>query len=222
MWAQNPYRPLVVGLTALFPTGAWGRSHSPFPQNGRAGISYGAYGAKEYYDPSGRFGWFVFFQAVSWEVDRQNLIQDLILQPLPDNADYTAYRLPFSNIGGLGLIYRYAPKNRWYFSLPVDVRITYTNYRQWVIVLPSQVSHSVRIESNSFLGFAVTPTFWIRLDQKKKMYVGLGLAYPMVWGKPAYYTIYTTHSDGGTQTVRREYYLPPQYVEFRMLVAFVP
>ncbi|MEN3040798.1 MAG: hypothetical protein ABDH66_04575 [Bacteroidia bacterium] len=222
LYAQGSYRPFTVGVSTILPTGVWSRSQPPFPQGGHAALSYGAYGAKEYYDKTGRFGWFIFFQAVTWDIDRQALIESIISQPLPDRRLAYSYRLPFSNVGGVGLIYRYASQEGWYISFPLDIRITYINYPQWVITLPALPTYLLLIESNSFLGFAMTPTFWKRVERGKQVFWGVGLSYPVVRGKPAYYVIQRISENGEMVTQRHAYYLPPQYLELRMIVAFAP
>ncbi|MCX8112559.1 MAG: hypothetical protein N3E49_05105 [Bacteroidia bacterium] len=220
--AQSPYKPLIFGVTPLFPTETWGQISAYFPQSGAAGYSIGAFGAKEYYNRQGTLGWFVFFQAISWSL-RTKSILDGLLPPLPnDSTDIRNLRLPFSNVGGLGLIYRFHLSSKWHITLPADLRIHYISYPVWNINRPSEGEYLILIESNSFIGIGISPTLWLRLAEEKRTFLGLGLSYPLTWGRPAYYTVTSRSIAGDTRSETGSYYLPPRYVEVRVLAAFQP
>lgn len=220
--AQPTYRPWVVGITALQPVSRWGTRH-PFPEGSRFSYSVGAIGTKEYYNRSSTFGWYVFFQAMSWLTDRQALLSDALRIPITsDSSDLTKLRLPFSNVGGIGLVFRRKFSPRAFLTVPADVRITYVSYRQWSLELPSGTQYNLLIESNSFIGFGIAPTLWFRMEENEKTLVGVGLAYPIMWGRNSYYTVTKRPPDGQTTTERHSYYIVPRYVEVRLVVSFVP
>lgn len=219
--AQPAYRPWVLSITALQPLGNWGMRH-PFPTGARFGYSVGASGAKEYYNRSGTLGWFVFFQAMSWHTDRQALLADILRMPVrSDSTDFFGLRMPFSNVGGIGVVFRQKLSPRAFLTLPVDARITYVNYRQWSLELPSGTQYDILIESNSFIGIGITPTVWFKAEKDKETFMGLGVGYPIMWGRPSYYTVIKRSPDSQTTMERQSYYIVPRYVEVRMVVSFV-
>ncbi len=220
--AQSAYRPWVLGLTPLQPISYWGMRH-PFPKGARFSYSIGAIGAKEYYDRSGTFGWYIFFQAVPWLTNREILLSDALRIPITsDSSDLTKLRLPFSNVGGIGLVFRRKFSPRAFLTVAADVRITYVSYRQWSLELPSGTQYNLLIESNSFIGFGVTPTLWFQTKEEEKTLVGVGLAYPIMWGRSSYYTVTKRPPDGQITTERHSYYIVPRYVEVRLVVSFIP
>lgn len=219
--AQSPYRPLILGITPVQPTGAWGGSQ-PFPAGGRAGYSIGACGVKEYYNRTGTFGWFVFFQAISWSLRTREMVADLLRFSVADSGEFPTLRLPFSNIGGAGLVYRKPISSKWHFTLSADMRIAYISYRQWSITTPAGIQYDLLVESNSFIGFALSPTIWMRLEEDNDTFLGMGLAYPVLWGRGSYYTITKQTPDGQRFIERNPYYLVPRYVEIRAIVSFRP
>lgn len=219
--AQSPYRPLLLGVTPLQPTGTWG-GRAPFPTGGRIGYSLGAYGAKEYYNRKGTFGWFIFFQAISWFLATEEVVADILHFSLSDSGTFPRLRHPFSNVGGAGLVYRKPLSPKWYFTLPADLRIVYLSYHRWSIETPTGFQYDLLIESNSFIGFALSPTLWMRLENEKDLFLGMGIAYPLLWGRGSYYTITKQSPDGQRFTERSPYYLVPRYIEFRFLVSFRP
>lgn len=219
---QKPDRPIFVGVLSAFPTGRWGSMKGPFPETGYSGYSIGAMGAKAHYNRKGSLGWFIFFQAISWEVSRQKIASSLTGSPISDTTNLSRLQLPFSNIGGAGVIYRKILSPSWHLTIPIDLRITYLSYRFWELNKPSGEKLFILMHSNSFIGFGVSPTVWRRIEEGKKGFIGFGISYPLVWGRAAPYTIKVISPSGEVSEKTQSYYLPPQYIELQFLLAFQP
>lgn len=219
---QKPDRPVLVGISSAFSTGRWGSKKGPFPETGYSGHSVGAMGAKAYYNRKGNLGGFIFFQVISWEVSRRRIVSSLTGSPISDTTNLSRLQFPFSNIGGAGLIYRKILSPDWHLTIPIDLRITYVSYHFWELNKPSGEKLLILMQSNSFIGFGISPTVWKRIEEGKKGFIGFGVSYPLVWGRAAPYTIKVISPSGEVSEKTQSYYLPPRYIELQVLLAFQP
>lgn len=220
LWAQKPYRPFTLALSPSIPIGAWGASKRPFPKDGYARYSHGFYLAKEYYNRRGILGWFVFFQAISWQMPISRLIQSRLPLGIEIADTIPILRLPFSNVGGFGIIYRQQIGEKSYLTIPLDLRIAYVGYPLWSVPLKGGGEARLLVESNSYLGIGISPSFWYRIDPIRRLYAGGGIGYAFIDGRPSYYNFSYTLKPGEVSAQRESYYLPPRYVEIRGGIAF--
>ncbi|MCS7296639.1 MAG: hypothetical protein RMK19_03995 [Bacteroidia bacterium] len=219
IFAQKLYRPFVIGGSGLYPMGAWQEKRHPFPAGGHIRYAVGLYGAKEYYNRQGRLGWFPFFQLIQWSLNQQSFFSSFVSQ---ETISSLRSRSPLSNIGGLGVVYRFPLKTGLWCAFSGDLRIAYVSYPSWELLLKSGEVLRILIESNSYIGCAVSPTLWVDLLQNKKTLFGISMSYPLLWGKPSFFTYSLLRDTLQLQSERRSYSLSPSWIELRLQISFLP